>query len=329
MTQTIRLWEIGGSGSPEPLPASKLDLEERLEDWLASDISLLSPDLLVFGRQVKTEHGGVIDLLCVDVEGNVVVVELKRGMTPRDVTAQVIDYATWVRDLSNEEVHAIADRYLGPNESLDRAFEKRFGIELPEVLNDRHRMIVVGTGLDASTERIIGYLSEDFGVGINAVTFGYFRTRGGAEILGRVFLIEPETAEARHRRGSKRAPALTVEQLQHVAEEAGVGVLYRSLESGLGSRLRCDTSRSSLRFPGSLQRDLARVLQSHPAREFRRPWGCIPGLLLSLLRGARGRRGRGARAPSGGSGTMVVRHRRRRPARCGLERLSGTLSHAG
>ena len=44
---------------------------------------------------VPTDLGKSIDLLGVDREGNVVVVELKRDRTPRDVVAQALEYAAF------------------------------------------------------------------------------------------------------------------------------------------------------------------------------------------------------------------------------------------
>jgi len=46
--------------------------------------------------------GGIIDLLCIDESGNLIVVELKRDKTPREVTAQTLDYASWVDSLTSE-----------------------------------------------------------------------------------------------------------------------------------------------------------------------------------------------------------------------------------
>ena len=94
MPQDVRIWEIqAGDHLAEFIP-SKLDLEQRIETWLERDITTLSDDLLVIGRQVATSFGGVIDLLCLDSSGDTVIVELKRDKTPRDIIAQVLDYAT-------------------------------------------------------------------------------------------------------------------------------------------------------------------------------------------------------------------------------------------
>jgi hypothetical protein len=125
----------------------------------------------VIGRQVRTASGGFIDLLCIDPAGDITVIELKRDRTPREATAQILDYASWVRDLSGDDIIAVADDYLGDKGPLQEAFGGAFGEDLPEALNERHKMLVVASRIDPSSERIIGYLSDAYGVGINAVTF--------------------------------------------------------------------------------------------------------------------------------------------------------------
>ncbi len=94
MPQDVKIWEIQGGNVLKEIKKSKLEVEERIENWLEKDISIISSDLLVIGRQVETDFGGVIDLLCLDYNGDVVIVELKRDKTPREVTAQVLDYAS-------------------------------------------------------------------------------------------------------------------------------------------------------------------------------------------------------------------------------------------
>ena len=84
MANKVRLWDVSSDRQPIEIPDKEISLEERLENWLASDISMLDPDLIVIGRQVATDFRGYIDLLCLDSSGDVVVVELKRGQTPRE-----------------------------------------------------------------------------------------------------------------------------------------------------------------------------------------------------------------------------------------------------
>jgi RecB family endonuclease NucS len=65
---------------------------------------MIADDFLVIGRQVRTDYDGYIDLLCLDSRGDTVIIELKRGRTPREVTAQSLDYASWVKELSRETI---------------------------------------------------------------------------------------------------------------------------------------------------------------------------------------------------------------------------------
>lgn len=159
-------------------------------------------DALIIGRQVRTDHGGRIDLLGLDSEGNTIVFELKRGRTPRDVVAQVLDYASWVRDLTYVQIENIAQAYLG--ESLSTKFREYFGMSLPENLNSEHSLVVVAPELDESSERIVKYLADDVGLAINVGFFNSFQVNG-REALGRAWIRDPIEVEEQ-KDGRQRAP---------------------------------------------------------------------------------------------------------------------------
>ena len=252
MPDEVRLWRVGEGQSLSEIKRGKLDLEERLEDWLEADITMLDRGLLVIGRQVQTTFTGPIDLLCVDAAGDLVIVELKRDKTPRDITAQVLEYAAWVDGLSNERVTALAEAYLG-EDGFAETFRARFGAELPETLNSEHSMLVVGSLIDESSERIIRYLSDRHGVKINAATFQYFREPDGGELVARVFLLEPEqvTLSSQTKGGSKRRPNLSYEELERQAADAGVTELYDHAVVVFEPLLRKGTTLTSIAF-GSL-----------------------------------------------------------------------------
>jgi hypothetical protein len=196
----MRLWEVK-SGGLQPLPASLLDQEERLEHWIAEDPSILGMSLAVIGRQVPTEHGGRIDLLAIDDQGSCVIIELKRGRTPRDVIAQLLDYASWVAELEYSDLDQLAQRYAG--KSLAAVYQERFDGTLPETVNNSHNLVVVAAELDESSERILNYLADHHGVSINAVFFTFFAS-DGTEFLGRAWLRDP--AETIERSESRKRP---------------------------------------------------------------------------------------------------------------------------
>lgn len=268
MPKEIRLWRVV-EGRLHEVGDQRLDLERRLEDWVHDDIGVLEEDLLVIGRQVQTEFGGLIDLLALDRNGDLVIVELKRDRTPRDVTAQLLDYASWVADLSAERVTELAEQHLRSGTNLEEAFRRRFEEELPEVLNESHRMLVVGTRIDPASERIIRYLSEHHGLSINAVTFQYFLTPGGEELVGRVHLLEPEQVEqkARTKGGSKRRPGLSLDELESVAARNGVGDLYRKAFELFQPQFNyTQTTKSGLRLAAAFENRTGAVLNLLPTQ---------------------------------------------------------------
>jgi hypothetical protein len=185
---TTRLWKIE-RGAFSEIPKGKLDLEERLEDWLASDISTVSPDLLLIGRQVPTTFSGPIDLLAMEENGDVVIIELKRDKTHREITSQVWDYAAYIADLTAEDIVNIANRHFRVG-SFEEAYRRKFNHDFPDSINEQHKILIVGSEIDSSSQRIINYLSEKGAVDINAITFSYFKD-GEREFITRTFLIEP------------------------------------------------------------------------------------------------------------------------------------------
>jgi hypothetical protein len=252
MPQEIRLWSVTDDRLATVEPG-RLNLEGRLERWLERDPTMLGDDLLIIGKQVPTAFGGYIDLLCIDPLGDLIILELKREKTPREVTAQVLDYASWVRDLSNDDITQLADAYLADRGPLDIAFRQQFDADLPDTINESHRMVVVAARIDDATERIVRYLSDEHGVNINVVTFQYFTLGVETELLARVFLLEPDQVDyrARTRGGSKRRPPLSAEELKERADRQGVGDLYMTISAFLGSVFPASsTSRTALRFKG-------------------------------------------------------------------------------
>lgn len=223
MPSEMKLWQIDNE-RPVSVPQQKLSLESRLEEWLRHDISLISNDLLVIGQQVETAYGGFIDLLAVDPFGNIVILELKRDKTPRDIVAQALDYASWVQDLGHESIMEIANGFLN-GKTLEQAFREKFQADLPDVLNERHRTYIVASSFDSATERIVKYLSETHDVDINVGTFAYFKTEAG-ELLGRSLLLDETEVQTRAESKSKRKPPRSWEELRGLAEQNNVLDLY-------------------------------------------------------------------------------------------------------
>jgi hypothetical protein len=181
------IWRVGPQ--PESLAEAALATEQLLETMIVAAPRLLSDEWMLIGRQEDTGLGGRIDLLAVAPDGSLVLIELKRDRTPRDVVAQALDYAGWVEKLRTEEIAAIYGRF-APGRSLAQDFQQRFGQVLDEeMLNQNHQIIIVAASLDNSTERIVAYLSER-DIPINVLCFQVF-TNGTQQLLSRAWLLDP------------------------------------------------------------------------------------------------------------------------------------------
>jgi hypothetical protein len=181
------LWKVGTQ--PHALTESSLPSEALLEDMIVAAPQVLSDEWMLIGRQENTGFGGRIDLLAIAPDGSLVLIEIKRERTPREVMAQALDYACWVEKLSAEDIVAIYNRF-APGKNLADDFKQRFGIVLDEEsLNISHQIIIVASSIDAATERIVGYLSER-DIPINVLCFQVF-THGTEQLLSRSWLLDP------------------------------------------------------------------------------------------------------------------------------------------
>jgi hypothetical protein len=187
MTIRTALWKVGLQ--PEQLAEGSLPSEKLLENMIVAKPQLLSDEWMLIGRQERTGAGGVIDLLAVAPDASVVLIELKRDRTPREVVAQALDYASWVSKLKAEDISGIYRRY-APGRNLADDFKTRFGQVLDEdLLNQSHQVVIVSAQLDASSERIVSYLNER-DVPINVLCFQVFMN-GPEQLLSRAWLLDP------------------------------------------------------------------------------------------------------------------------------------------
>lgn len=186
------IWAVGSP--PVKLRESILSSEQLLEDMIITAPAMLSEEWMLIGRQERTDTGKRIDLLAVTPDGSLVLIELKRDRTSRDVVAQALDYAVWVETLVDDDIYAIYERFY-PGCDLSQDFEQRFGVPLQEgMLNQSHEIIVVASELDPGTERIIGYLSER-GISINVLFFIIFND-GEKQFISRSWLLDPVLEQA-------------------------------------------------------------------------------------------------------------------------------------
>jgi hypothetical protein len=184
--QETKIWKVFNDKLTE-LSKSNLDLEERLHKWLENDIKIILPDAILIGSKIKTDHSKEIDLLAIDSNGDLIVIELKKGTTPRDVIAQTLDYAAWVATLKVDDINAILQKQ-GRTETIYELLNQNFEDGEEIEINENQKILIVASDIDAITERVVSYLSSK-GLNINAVTFNYYKDNN-TEFIARNFLIK-------------------------------------------------------------------------------------------------------------------------------------------
>ncbi len=154
---------------------------------------------MIIGEQVSTKSG-IIDLLGIDKSGNLIIIELKRDKLPRDVLSQAIDYASDVASWDVDKISEVCAKYTGSGleDYLNEKFED---IDLEDLLiNKTQRILLVGFSIEESLQRMIEWLSNNYGVSINAVILKYVKTKSGDELIARTVIIPEEVEKERIRK---------------------------------------------------------------------------------------------------------------------------------
>lgn len=187
MSLSHTVWSLD---EKKPLETASLIDEKELELLLRDNIEILNKGWLVISNQIRTDAGKFIDILCIDHDGDMVVVELKKDLTPREVTAQVIDYAASVSKMTVEEIAQLYLSFTAGSETLNDAFLKKFKAELDESsVNQKVKMVIVAAKMDDGTERIIRFLRDTYQVDINILFFRVFQC-GSERLISRAWFEE-------------------------------------------------------------------------------------------------------------------------------------------
>lgn len=194
MATEIKTWEIiDGELRPIDTTLAENSKKERedLEKWIKTHPKILGENIVIIGEQVQTKSGR-LDYLGIDIDGNTIIIELKRDRLPRDVMAQVIDYASDIASWELDKLGEVCLKYSGQN--LEDVISENFeNIKLEDlVINSNQRILLVGFGIDEPLNRMIEWLSSNYDLAINAIILNYVKTSAGNELLSRTVIIPEE-----------------------------------------------------------------------------------------------------------------------------------------
>lgn len=169
--------------------------ETQLEEMLENNPEYFFEEskVLVIGRQVTTNLNTFVDLLGIDKFGNTVVIELKRGKTPRETVAQILEYASFVENLDYAQLDEIYQDYSGEDISLAEYHREYFenGEDEQVSFNKSTKLVIVAQEVSREIRQTALFLRRK-GVDIYCMEFKYFETKAGEQIISSDFVVGEE-----------------------------------------------------------------------------------------------------------------------------------------
>jgi len=149
----------------------------HIEDWVIRKPEILGEELYILSNEYdkfdKTSER--LDVLALDKQGNLVIVELKRDDSGKDVELQAVKYAAYCSTLTAEEVLGLHREYLKKKgnelstEDVKTRIEIFTGAPL-EMISDRPRIILVSREYRPEVTATVLWLRK-FGIDITCVKF--------------------------------------------------------------------------------------------------------------------------------------------------------------
>jgi Endonuclease NucS len=163
-------------------------LKERfdIQEWIEKTPDILGEDLLVIGKEVTLPSGKRLDLLCVDKQGSLVIVELKRDDSGSSVELQAIKYASYCSKLLPVELFKQYASYLDKSEAeAEKTIEEFIEVDI-EILNQEQRIILASREFNSEVISAVLWLRE-YGLDIQCTRLAPY-----LDLDGELF-IKPET----------------------------------------------------------------------------------------------------------------------------------------
>jgi hypothetical protein len=227
-----------------------------IEKWVVDYPGILGEDLLV----ITTEYDKFdrtkerLDLLCLDKNGKLVVVELKRDDSRKDVELQAVKYAAYCSTLTMEDIVFLRKEFLAKNgkeqegEEIKKELFDFIDNDDFEELDGKPRIILVAKEFRPEVATAVLWLRK-FGMDISCIRLVPYKIGGGRiGVVSSTIIPLPEAEEyiVKSERKANREEGLSRTQEEYLN-------FYRELVNGIRERipvsLREPTPRSYYQIP--------------------------------------------------------------------------------
>lgn len=148
-------------------------LRERydIQEWVEKKPEIIEENLLIIGKEVPLPSDIRIDLLAIDKASNLVIIELKRDDSGRNVDWQAIKYASYCSNYTPTEIFRLYAEYLGTTEDeAETIIEKFIDTDDFEEINKSQRIILISKEFHSDVISAVLWL-RDFGIEVSCVRF--------------------------------------------------------------------------------------------------------------------------------------------------------------
>lgn len=188
---------------------SDLEVKERfdIEEWVRKNPDILKEKLLVISEQKRLPSGRQPDLLALDKNGNLVIIELKRDDSGKEVYWQAITYTANFSELSFNDIINFYTKYLESIEDENTDAKSRieeFIEEDLEKINQKQRIILVSKKFHLDVLKAVLWL-RDYEIDIRCVKLIPYKEENNQLLLDSSIIIPtPEVEDYIEKKISKQ-----------------------------------------------------------------------------------------------------------------------------
>jgi len=129
-----------------------------------------------------------------DKDGNVVIIEIKKGISTREVISQILEYGVWSQDIKYEELNTIAkEKHLSGYPDLYEKYEHDFKSK-PDPFNQSQRWYIVAEKIDEKIEEASRYLRKR-NIDIKCVELNFYENNGKKLVETKLVVGTEETID--------------------------------------------------------------------------------------------------------------------------------------
>jgi len=227
---------------------SELGIWERthMEEWVAEYPQILGEDLLTITTEYdkfdKTNNR--LDVLATDINGKIVVIELKRDIADRFVDLQAIHYAAYCSTLNLEQVVEMMSEYQGKSKDEAESIINQF-IQNEDFsdFDNQPRIMLVANDFREETLAAVLWL-RDNGLDITCIKMEPYKVEGKIAVKPEIIIPLPEAKDFMIQAEQKKITTKKRTKLQEEFYQFWAQMLRRLNESkpGITRRRYCQSN---------------------------------------------------------------------------------------